>query len=242
MILVLPILLMLSRPLFTTAFSVLECNDVVWLDADNGNQPVPMDHLCNEFLGCICLPSRRPTFDTVSPTDRMMCLRPQYEGYNTPEDVDRYATQVGACNAHCSCKNRNADLRDGGLADLGDSIARIQDIQSEWDFRGEEYYLPARADCGKARCWNEADCEPVRLGTEGCEDVVCMAAPLKARGYRKQKLIEKYGVGRCKHKNRKKRGLERNACFCNSTYISEGCCGVKDGLVWEESKLGNLNL
>ena len=32
------------------------------------------------------------------------------------------------------------------------------------------------------------------------------------------------------------------ACPCNATYVSRGCCGVGDGLVWEaeEFKLGEL--
>lgn len=32
-------------------------------------------------------------------------------------------------------------------------------------------------------------------------------------------------------------GFEIDACVCNSTYISKGCCDVTDGLLWEDPEL-----
>jgi hypothetical protein len=33
--------------------------------------------------------------------------------------------------------------------------------------------------------------------------------------------------------NGKREVLDQRDCVCNGTYVGEGCCGAKDGMVWE---------
>jgi hypothetical protein len=117
--------------------------------------------------------------------------------------------------------------------------------------RSPTVYIPGmpRSSFGnvcKTSCTNSQECEnqstascPV-LGQCAVDITTMMEKVVGSLG----NVVTSFAISRCMRKHSRLNGrTEENQdmlnwpCACNNTYVSHGCCGVADGLVWEAPHL-----
>ncbi|KAI9682139.1 MAG: hypothetical protein M1817_000193 [Caeruleum heppii] len=127
----------------------------------------------------------------------------------------------------CSEKCRCVDVPDDQVADRQRQLTQF--ARPPHHFGPTDQRAPV---CPRFACRSFEDCAASR-SKPGCGGVACVAAAFAT--------ALNPGTARCRTPVEKR---EVGACPCNSTYISEACCGEPSGMVWEapELKRGQLDV
>ncbi|KAI9892118.1 MAG: hypothetical protein M1814_001824 [Vezdaea aestivalis] len=172
--------------------------------------------LCNQ--GCRC--SRDLDYDG---NDRMSLSGGTISGSETEMSSDHGWPDSGS--------------EDGGASEYAgsESGASSNSVENMAELKMNVYRLPSKDNtCGRGKCRGMSDqvCGGV-VGKCLCGAQLIMGLGTGVGKYRGVCRGMFVGLG----------GRAEMPCACNSTYVSGGCCGASDGMVWErpEARLGVLS-
>ena len=212
----------------------------------------------HEFPGpsmhCLCASTNAPTRLTCRPPLRW--LDTSHEGTNR---LQRF------CEEACECYDSDSSSDEEEHSENEDSqpsrhrlhngyafhlTPRVRNrLSTEFDILQESGFFmsektPANSDptcLATSTCSGSADCNGIRE-IEGCEGAVCLLREQSGHFLRLGGCgIVESTMGRSRTSSSffgmRKRSADAPLCACNSSWISQSCCGSPNGIVWEDPAL-----